>query len=228
MSSISSLLGQFAGRLRCRHSLTSSGHSAQTARITSTLKGTSLTSKRAAALSSGMSRKSMEGSKLLERPSNIFSLARADEQYKPSSPTELVGFNKRQKPGFRSPFRLQVSKLRPRSISTHRARSKSKLKVIGTLCPVSCRIIMFGKNKPSATLPDCNMCPGLPSGCGCRERQSAKISPRMSGKRYLMINESFRDALLMILSVPVATCDMTKLQQNKDVSYSPYRYKHCT
>ena len=134
----------------------------------------------------------------------------------------------RQKPGFRSPFCFQVSNLAPRSISTQRALSTSKLKVTGKLRPVSCRFIMFGKNKPSAKLPDCSMCPELPSGCGSREWQSAKISPRMSGRRYLMINESFRDALSMILSVPVATFDMTKLQQNKDVSYAPYRYQHCT
>ena len=79
MSSISSLLGHFAGRLRSRHSLASSGHSAQTARITSKFKENSLDTKKAAALSFGVSRRKTEWSKLLERFSNIFSLARADE-----------------------------------------------------------------------------------------------------------------------------------------------------
>ena len=37
-----------------------------------------------------------------------------------------------------------------------------------------------------------------------------------------MINESFRDAPWMILSLPVATFDMTKLQQNKKISVIPF------
>ena len=37
-----------------------------------------------------------------------------------------------------------------------------------------------------------------------------------------MINESFRDAPWMILSLPVDTFDMTKLQQNNKISVIPF------